>query len=319
MDKIGLVGSPSTTSKITVDIVEDAVSDALLGQLVALPHKITDGYVIAIGTVSEIETRNRWHEDPNMRGVLKQHGQLPHLSAVGDVRTATVHVQATYHSLTDQPSANNPPTESGAAFPMSPTTGAPVHRITDDFLTDLLRRHKKEIVFLGHAYNMVGVRLPLTIRHFGSVKTGGAGEAYHSGIFGMTGSGKSVFAAYVLAAQLQHPDLAIIIMDPQGQFTSEEGLPIPLSKWAQQQGRTIQKYSISRDLRLPPDANMFMGLLSNTRFFKDALTIKRAENRETAEAEFERILKEQTHWNSEKPEMLLSKRYWKGLCQTIKQ
>ena len=89
MNRIGLVGSPSTTGKITVDIVEEAVSGSLLGQLVALPHEVSDGHVIAVGTVSEIETRNRWHEDPNMRGVLKQHGQLPHLSAVGDVRTAT--------------------------------------------------------------------------------------------------------------------------------------------------------------------------------------------------------------------------------------
>lgn len=297
MDQVGLVGSPSTTGRITVDIVEDAVSGSLLGQLVALPHEVADGHVIAVGTVSEIETRNRWHEDPNMRGVLKQHGQLPHLSAVGDVRTATVLVQAAYHSASEQPSAEDPPTESGASFPMSPTTGASVRRVTDSFLESLLKRHEDEIVFLGHAYNMEEVRLPLTIRHFGPVEEGGAGEAYHSGIFGMTGSGKSVFAAYVLAAQLRHPDLAVIIMDPQGQFTSQEGLPVPLDAWAREQGRDVQTYSISRDLRLPQDAGVLMGLLSNTRLFKDILTIRHAPNRESAGAEFERILREQTGWN----------------------
>ena len=305
MDQVGLVGSPSTTGKVTVDIVEDAIGGSLLGQLVALPHKVADGHVIAVGAVSEIETRNRWHEDPNMRGVLKQHGQLPHLSAVGDVRTATVLVQAAYHSATERPSLDNPPTESGAALPMSPTTGAPVSRVTDSFLSELLARHEEEIVFLGQAFNMDDVRLPLTIRHFGSVETGGAGEAYHSGIFGMTGSGKSVFAAYILAAQLRHPDLAVIIMDPQGQFTSEEGLPVPLDDWARHHGHDVQRYSISRDLRLPQDADVLMGLLSNTRFFRDILTIKSSTNRESAEAEFERVLRGQTGWSEQSAETLL--------------
>ena len=297
MDDVGLVGSPSTTGKITVDILEEAVSGSLLGQLVALPHKVSDGHVIAVGTVSEIETRNRWHEDPNMRGVLKQHGQLPHLSAVGDVRTATVLVQAAYHSVTEHPSPDEPPTESGASLPMSPTTGASVRRVTDGFLADLLKRHEDEVVFLGHAYNMEEVRLPLMVRHFGPAKDGGAGEAYHSGIFGMTGSGKSVFAAYLIAAQLRHPEMAIIIMDPQGQFTTGEGLPFSLDEWARQHRRRVDRYSISDSLQLPQDASVLMGLLRNTRFFSDILTIKNSTNRESAEAEFERILRDQTGWN----------------------
>ena len=91
---IGMVGSPSTTSKVTVDILEDATGFPLRGQLVSLTHRMDNRWLIALGTVTEIRTSNRWHEDPNMRGVLKRHGSLPHLSAVGDVRTADVAVQA---------------------------------------------------------------------------------------------------------------------------------------------------------------------------------------------------------------------------------
>ena len=304
-DSVGLVGSPSTTARVTVDILEDASGESLHGQLVSLTHSLHDSYLIALGTVTEIRTSNRWHEDPNMRGVLKRHGSLPHLSDVGDVRTAEILIQAAYSAESDSPGDGEPPIESGGSLTMSPTTGAPVHRVTDDFLRDLLRRHTDELVYLGQIFKMEEVRLPLVLRHFGSFESGGAGEAYHSGVFGMTGSGKSVFASYILAAQLRHPELAVVIMDPQGQFTSEEGLPFSLQEWAESQGRSTQTYSISEDLRLPQDAFLLTDLLGNTRFFSSHLTIRGLENRESAEAEFIQALRRQTGWDEAEPEVLL--------------
>jgi len=305
MNDIGLVGSPSTTAQVTVDILEEAVGGSLHGQLVALTHPLDANYLIALGTVTEIETRNRWHEDANMRGVLKKYGSLPHLSAVGDVRSAEVLIQAAYRAGSSDPSQGEAPIESGGALAMSPTTGAAVSRVTDEFLTSLLRRHEGQMVYLGPIFRMEDVRLPLMIRHFGSVEDGGAGESYHSGIFGMTGSGKSAFASYVLAAQLRHPKLAIIVMDPQGQFTTEEGLPFSLQEWAEQQGRTPLTYSISHDLKLPQNAFLLVGLLGNTRFFRDLLSVRNKENRESAEAEFTRVLQEQTGWDDADPSTLL--------------
>ena len=296
-NEVGLVGSPSTTAKVTVDIMEDATDAPLRGQVVSLVHPLSDSYLIAIGTVTDIRTSNRWHEDSNMRGVLKTHGSLPHLSAVGDVRTADVAIQAVYEAKYEDPSEGEPPTESAAALGMSPTTGARVRRVTDEFLGDLLRRHQDETVSLGAIYGMDEVRLPMILRHFGPSDEGGAGEAFHTGVFGMTGSGKSVFAEYMLAAQVRHRNLAIVVMDPQGQFTGEEGLPFSLQKWAEAQGRTVEKYSISENLRLPQDADLLMSLLTNTRFFTSLLAIRGSDNRESAEAEFARVLREQTGWN----------------------
>lgn len=304
-DDVGVVGSPSTTAKVTVDILEDATGSPLHGQLVALAHPLGGRYLIALGTVTEIRTSNRWHEDPNMRGVLKRHGKLPHLSDVGDVRTADVLVQAAYLADSPNPADGEPPLESGASLSMSPTTGASVTRVTDAFLDELLRRHRDEIVYLGCIYRSAGVRLPVTIRHFGRPAEGGAGEAYHTGIFGMTGSGKSVFAAYLLAVQLRSPGLAVLVMDPQGQFTSEEGLSFSLQEWAQQLGREVQTYSISSDLRLDKDAYLLGDLLGLTRFFADFLTIKARENRESAVAEFTRILRNTSGWENKQPDDVL--------------
>jgi hypothetical protein len=303
---VGVVGSPSTTTKITVDILEDATGSPLHGQLVALAHPLGERYLIALGTVTEIRTSNRWHEDPNMRGVLKRHGQLPHLSDVGDVRTADVLVQAAYLADSSDPAEGEPPMESGASLSMSPTTGASVARVTDAFLDQLLRRHQDEIVYLGQIYRSDNVRLPMTVRHFGPSQEGGAGEAYHTGIFGMTGSGKSGFAAYLLAAQLRHPSLAVIVMDPQGQFTSEEGLPFSLQEWAEGLGRQVHTYSISSDLRLDKDAPLLGDLLGLTRLFSDFLTIKGKDNRESAVAEFTRILRNTPNWEAGQPNDVLT-------------
>lgn len=296
-DQIGIIGSPSTTSKVTVDILELAAAAPLHGQLVYMRHPLEEKSLIALGTVTEIRTVNRWHEDPNMRGVLKMHGTLPHLSGVGDVRTAEVLIQAAYLADDPDPAVGDPPIESAGSLSMSPTTGGAVARVTDDFLKALLRRHAQEITYLGTIYRS-DVRLPLTIRHFGRSDRGGAGEAYHTGVFGMTGSGKSALASYLIAAQLRHPEMGVFIIDPQGQFTSEEGLAFSLQEWAESLGRTVQTYSITRDLRLGKNAPLLAELLGLTRFFRDHLTLRGEENRESAVAEFNRLLAGINDWDS---------------------
>jgi hypothetical protein len=239
-----------------------------------------------------------------MRGVLKRYGSLPHLSAVGDVRTADVTVQAAYLAADPDPAKGDPPMESAGSLSMSPTTGATVSRVTDGFLTNLLRRHKDQITYLGQIYR-TDVRMPVTVKHFGDVESGGSGEAYHTGIFGMTGSGKSVFAAYLMAAQLRHPELAVFVIDPQGQFTTEEGLPFSLQEWAEQQGREVLTYSIARDIRLQQNAYLLGELLGETRFFKDVLTIRGEDPRASAVAEFIRTLQGITHWDNQESDDLL--------------
>lgn len=299
---VGNVGSPSTTGRVTVDILELAANMPLHGDLVYLVHPLHDRALIAIGTVTEIRTSNRWHEDPNMRGVLKRYGSLPHLSGVGDVRTADVIVQAAYLAESDDPSVGDPPIESGGALSMSPTTGAKVDRVTDEFLTQLLRRHAEQIIYLGRIYR-TAVRLPLIIRHFG--RDAGAGEAYHTGIFGITGSGKSVLAAYLIAAQLRHPEMAVFLIDPQGQFSTEEGLPFSLQEWAEEQGRDVIVRRIATDLRLPTNAFLLSDLLGQTRFFIDILTIRGEQQRESAVTEFRTILQGLTHWSNRPPDDVL--------------
>jgi Helicase HerA, central domain len=294
-EAIGTVGSPSTTGEVTVDLLDEAIDKTLLGGLVYLTHPVSHGrHLLAIGTVSDIETRNRWHEDPNMRGVLKQHGSLPHLSGVGDTRTASVVVQAVYDTAGAHPPFADPPRESGGKLGMSPTTGTPVRRVNNTVVRDLITRHAGEVVYLGHVYR-TNVRLPMFVRDFTSEKTDGA---YHTGIFGRSGSGKSALALHLLAAQLRHSNLGMLVFDPQGQFASEIDFPFSLRDWAGQLGRRIRVFSIAEQIQLPADTGLCVELLQGSTFFRQ-LTVKAAEIRETAADELGRLLRAIDNWQDQ--------------------
>jgi len=97
-----------------------------------------------------------------------------------------------------------------------PPTGTFVKLVTDDILNKLLERYKEEIFYLGHVYGSTP-KLPLWFKDFSSGPCG-AGEAYHIGIFGKTGSGKSVLAKMILLAYARYEDMGIFVLDPQGEF-----------------------------------------------------------------------------------------------------
>lgn len=290
--QIGTVGSPSTTGEVTVDINAEASDTTLLGDMVCLTHPIANGrHLLALGTVSDIETRNRWHEDPNMRGVLKVHGSLPHLSAVGDTRTAAVVIQAVYNTDAEAPPFGGFPRESGGMLGMSPTTGTPVRRVSDALVQSLTARHAGDVVYLGYVYR-TKVRLPLFIRDFAGEETDGA---FHTGIFGRNGSGKTALAVYFLAAQLRHDSLGALVFDPQGQWATQANFPFNLHDWARGLGRQVQVLSIAQDIQLPKDAGLCLELLEGSTFFRQ-LTLKATENREAAAVELARYLGGMDDW-----------------------
>ena len=88
----------------------------------------------------------------------------------------------------------------------------------DPFLDELLQPYKDQISYLGTVYGSTP-KLPLWFKHFDKGPNG-AGEAYHLGIFGKTGSGKSVLAKMVLLAYARHPQMGLFILDPVGEFSN---------------------------------------------------------------------------------------------------
>ena len=186
--------------------------------------------------------RNRWHEDSVFRNLVKRTGEIPPITNRQDTRIADLVVGATFR----QGSNGYDPEVLG----MVPPTGTRVFRVDQALLNQLLSVYQREIVYLGKAYAN-DVLYPMWFKHFGS-GPGGAGEAYHLGVFGKTGSGKLGLAKMMLCAYARHRQLGILVINPQGEFSLElsgtrvgqQGLQ--LDRAIKSQGREIHRYGIDQ-------------------------------------------------------------------------
>jgi hypothetical protein len=275
-ERIGTIGSPSSTSELSLDILGTAVGKKLVGEL-ALFRFSQDGKPhYALGQITEVQLRNIWLEDPTMRSLARQRGQVNPVSGQQDTHLGDMTVSAVF-------------SDDGHRFEPSilgtvPATGTPIYLATDPILDRLLERYKDEIFYLGHVYGSTP-KLPLWFKHFGTGPHG-AGEAYHIGIFGKTGSGKSVLAKMILLAYARYPDMAIFVIDPQGEFSKDvrgevraEGFPLDLSNIPSHLNKEVVITSV-RNLILDR-WDLFSEILYESPFF-ERLSIPKGENRRIA-------------------------------------
>jgi hypothetical protein len=266
---IGITGSPSTTLDIEIDITEDKKTERALGQMVFVMLNEDGKDVLVIGQIISVETQNRWHEDPSFKGVIKRHGKLPHLSGTADNRIATISVQACYALDSSEPI--------GHILGTSPSTGENVKKMNNDVMKALVKKHEKHITYMGKVYG-TDVDLPLWFKHFDKTNNDelGANDAYHIGVFGKTGSGKTVTASYMLLGYTKNKkNLSILVLDPQGQFYNDKDLLPPRGQKfedkVKENGMNFDKYEITKDVYLPGDKyELFGELLQNNKFLEEA-------------------------------------------------
>jgi len=257
---IGVVGSPSTNTELTIDLLMEAAEERVVGALVGFQATQNGKPIATVGQIVSVELRNRWHEDSVFRNLIKRTGEIPPITNRQDTRTASLVVGATFseHNGCYEPDV----------LGIVPPTGTRVFRIDQTILDRLLSMYRNEIFYLGRAYAN-DVMLPMWFKHFGS-GAGGAGEAYHLGIFGKTGSGKSGLAKMILLAYARHKEMGILIIDPQGEFSLElqgqrvgrQGLP--MDQILRNMGREVRRYAIS-DIQLD-EWELFEELLVSLRF-----------------------------------------------------
>ena len=286
--QVAIVGSPSSNDAITLDILDSAIHEGLVGSMLFLTAPLSGGEELAIGTVTGVTTTNQWHQNPAMRGVIKTHGLIPNMSGdSGDVRAATIKLQAVY----GKKPGNDDWVQSGPSLRMSPPTGAPIRTVTNEVLTELMAG-EDDLHYLGHLHR-TDVRVPMSIRDFS-----GDRGAFHQVFCGISGSGKSAAACYAFAGQMRHRDHGMIIIDPQGQWASETGLPFSLQAWAAEMGREVIVRRVSEDLRLEKDAPLFGELLSKTRFLRELMKMS-AETQEIITDELVKILRVTPDWTEQ--------------------
>ncbi|MDW8107128.1 MAG: ATP-binding protein [Armatimonadota bacterium] len=259
---IGVVGSPSTNTELTVDLLMEASEERIVGALVGFRAVQSGKEIMTVGQITSVELRNKWHEDAVFRNLIKRTGEIPPITNRQDTRTASLAVGATFSRNT-----NNDEYQPDV-LGMVPPTGTRVFRLTQDNLLDLLRAYQNEVFYLGRAYSN-DIMLPMWFKHFGSGARG-AGEAYHLGIFGKTGSGKSGLAKMLLLAYARHREMGILVIDPQGEFSLEiQGTRVgsqelPLDRALTGMGREVRLYRVS-DLQLD-EWDLLEELLVSMRF-----------------------------------------------------
>jgi DNA helicase HerA-like ATPase len=286
---IAVIGSPSSNTELTLDLLLEATEERMVGALTAFHASQNGTPIVSVGQVVGIELRNRWHEDSVFRNLVKRTGEIPPITNRQDTRVADLVVGATFRQGGD----GYEPEVLG----MVPPTGTRVFRVDQGLLDSLLSVYRDEIVYLGRAYAN-DVLYPMWFKHFGS-GAGGAGEAYHLGVFGKTGSGKSGLAKMMLCAYARHPQLGILVIDPQGEFSLELSgtrvgqQSLQLDRAIRSQGRPIEVFRIG-DIQLD-DWTTFEEMLISLRFFEQLqIPSASAENARRA-AEVVRNALEGTH------------------------
>ena len=267
MEPVGITSSPSTTTDIVVDITEGQKTARALGQMVFVQLPEDDINLLTVGQIVDLTTRNRWHEDMSFKGVIKKHGALPHLSGVADNRLATVSVQSCFNISGAHPKAH--------ILGVSPSTGAQVIKIDNEVMSLLVKHQRDIITYIGRVYG-TNVDMPMWFKHFGKGDESGAGDAYHIGVFGKTGSGKTVTAALMLLGYARNKKMNILVLDPQGQFSLDKDL-LPDGKKFQEQireaGMTCDKLNLVQDVALPADPRLFADLLLANGFIHEAFEL----------------------------------------------
>jgi len=214
MQPIAVIGSPNSTTTFTVDILETARDRALDHAWVTF--EVVERFngkayrKRALCQLGGIVTRNRWHEDPVIRAVIKHQGALPALSGESDLTSAQLTALGVF--LLDEEGRVRRRT----TLSTPPPSGTPVFPADAPSLQELV--HTEPGIFYAGQSPGDGLPVPLTLRHFGSTEEGGFGEAVMLGVFGQTRSGKSILAAQLLAGFAANPGMGLLVLDPQGEF-----------------------------------------------------------------------------------------------------
>lgn len=278
-EKIGVIGSPSSTGQLTIDILGTAVNKGLVGSLSVFSFSQDSCDHYALGQIIEIVMQNIWAQDPTIRGLIRQKGRIDPITERQDTHIARMTVSSVF--------AKRSSAVEQSMLGTVPSTGTSIRVLNEDIMSSLLANYVKHLFHLGMAYG-TNVKMPMWFKHFGRDDLG-AGEAYHIGIFGKTGSGKSVLAKMIMTAYSRHKGMAIFVLDPQGEFTKDFRENSPLKTVLQDKlSRSVQIYDL-HNLVLTGD-DLFKRILVNSGFL-NSLGIYLDTNKMQAANEIVAILK----------------------------
>jgi len=278
-ESIGVIGSPSSTSKLLIDILGRAADKRLVGTLSTIKFQQEGKVNYALGQITEVTLINPFVQDPTMRGLIRQRGNVPPITEKQDTHTAEVLISSVFEESDGKIDSST--------FSTVPSTGTNVRMITQPIVDLLVKPYSKEISYIGKIFG-TDILLPSMFKHFGEVSSGGWGEAVHIGIFGKSGSGKSFLAKMIVASYLKHKAMTILIIDPQGEFSKMKKDQTVVDYVENKLGRKMEFYDLSEIVMLP-DMEIFKKILIKSNFLKD-LGVRHIDNQQDGADQIERIL-----------------------------
>ena len=268
-ERIGVVGSPSSNTAIAVDVTEEAYQKALVGNFCVMEFTQDGKYTYPIGQVVSIVLRNPYLERHSIRKIVSVRGEASPLTERHDVRLVEMVLGSSFMS-------NNEKLEP-IIIGSVPPTGTHIYLLDQQVIDTIIEPYKSEISVVGKMYN-TNIKLPMIFRDFGD-KYPGLGEAYHIGIFGKTGSGKSFLARMILASYARNKSMSIILIDPQGEYAKEIRKNGTLKTLLQDLGRSYEIFDVSNIALTNLVSLKRILFVSN---FLDYMGVRAEENRENA-------------------------------------
>lgn len=292
-EPLGSITSPSETGKYRMVLRDYASTAQVEGNLVALDYSELDSQgqqvkKTVLCQVSRMKSQNIHHENRLLGALLREKGRIPGLSGYADHKEVellpmdTLMVGRDIHQL-----------------PRSiPPMGTDVRFASIADVSAFSGKHQA-LFNIGYLYE-TKVPIGLMLKHFGAGDDGW-GDAHMLGIFGVTGSGKTVMAASIVAGFSARREMGMLIVDPQGQFSGFELGQDP-DKWSWRLDEAFRLAGRGPDVRTVKideislqSPLLFADLLERFDFF-DALSIVGPDKKAQAVTELAMYL---TEWLKE--------------------
>lgn len=238
----GFISTNSTSKNVNFVAFDKEFPDAVVGRLVFFDINVGGEQYRSIGTVTSMMTEN---------GLFSSGFEMASSRGLGaevqskDVRKSSIDIQAVFRKDEDGIWQQH-----GSALPTSPSTRAKVELLTDETISEMLQGASYPTV--GYFRGLKTATVPLNVPNY-SDKTG----AKHIGVLGRSGSGKTAMSAMLLSTFMSHENHAMFVIDPQGQWSNENGIPFSPQKFAKGLGREVTVLRMSEDISLPMDADIF--------------------------------------------------------------
>ena len=274
------IGSPSTTSHLTLDVFGTAVQKNLVGSMSIFKFMQNGQIHYGLGQITEVLLRNSLAEEHTMRGLTRQRGEIPRITGEQDTHTADMLTSAVFVGSQSGVS----PSSLGTV----PSTGTKI-RLLDQGITDrLFESFRDSVSFVGKIM-ATDVLFPSWFKHFGN-GDGGLGDTRHIGIFGKTGSGKSYLAKMILTSYMRHRSMTLLVLDPQGQFSQMKDDASIMKHVKDRFNRQIEFYNLA-NMTFPSEGGswrssqrefeLFGNFLKTSRFF-ESIGVVAEDNRDRA-------------------------------------